>query len=42
MEQYYLNKEDWDSVMELGLGTFSMDKIKEKIPTQTRSNFTRT
>ncbi|KAI8817938.1 replication factor RFC1 C terminal domain-containing protein [Fimicolochytrium jonesii] len=41
MDDYYLNKEDWDSVMELGLGQLSMAKLANKIPTAVKSSFTR-
>ncbi|GAB7362498.1 hypothetical protein MBLNU230_g2819t1 [Neophaeotheca triangularis] len=39
MDSYYLTKEDWDAIMELGVGTFDMEKIK--IETQAKATFTR-
>ncbi|KZF20000.1 DNA replication factor C, large subunit [Xylona heveae TC161] len=39
MDSYFLTKEDWDAIMELGLGP--MDQEKVKIETQTKSAFTR-
>lgn len=39
MDSYFLTKEDWDSIVELGLGP--MDEEKVKIDTKTKSAFTR-
>jgi replication factor C subunit 1 len=51
MDSYYLTKEDYDAIMELGVGPMSMDESDgksnpssnvKKIDTQTKSAFTRT
>lgn len=39
MDEYYLSKDDYDALMELGLG--SMDQEAVKIDTQTKATFTR-
>ncbi|KAL2040991.1 hypothetical protein N7G274_006449 [Stereocaulon virgatum] len=40
MDSYYLTKEDWDAILELGVGP--MDMEHSKIDTQAKSAFTRT
>ena len=40
MDDYYLTKDDWDAIYELGVGPMSMDDVK--LDTQTKSAFTRT
>ena len=40
MDVYYLTKEDWDAILELGVGPMSMDHVK--LDAQTKSAFTRT
>lgn len=39
MDEYYLTREDFDSMVELGLGP--MDESKIKLETQTKATFTR-
>lgn len=39
MDSYYLTKEDWEAIMELGVGP--MDQEKVKLETQTKATFTR-
>ncbi|SMQ46182.1 unnamed protein product [Zymoseptoria tritici ST99CH_3D7] len=39
MDSYFLTKEDWDAILELGVGDSDMEKIK--IETQAKSTFTR-
>jgi len=39
MDSYYLTKDDWDAVLELGVGPMDMEHMK--IDTQTKSTFTR-
>ncbi|PGH36708.1 replication factor C subunit 1 [[Emmonsia] crescens] len=39
MDSYFLTREDWDSIVELGLG--SMDQKKLSIDSQTKATFTR-
>lgn len=41
MDEYYLSKEDWDSVIELGLGDNKDDIVLKKISTATKSSLTR-
>ena len=40
MDSYFLTKDDWDAILELGVGP--MDEKSVSIPTQVRSTFTRT
>lgn len=39
MDDYFLTREDWDAIVELGVGP--MDERNVKIPTQTKTTFTR-
>ncbi|KAM0135137.1 hypothetical protein ACHAP3_005228 [Botrytis cinerea] len=39
MDSYFLTREDWDYIMELGVGEQDMESIK--LETQTKANFTR-
>ncbi|RDW90412.1 replication factor C subunit 1 [Aspergillus mulundensis] len=39
MDSYFLTREDWDALVELGLGP--MDESKVKLETQTKASFTR-
>lgn len=39
MDSYFLTKDDWDAMMELGVGPMNMESIK--IDTQSKSAFTR-
>ncbi|KAF9206942.1 hypothetical protein BGZ49_001536 [Haplosporangium sp. Z 27] len=41
MDSYYLSKEDWDSVLELGIGRNDGKKVMDSIPSTTKSAFTR-
>lgn len=41
MDEYYLSKEDWDSVIELGLGDNKDDIVLKKISTATKTSLTR-
>ncbi|KAJ3213262.1 hypothetical protein HDU67_003105 [Dinochytrium kinnereticum] len=41
MDSYYLTREDWDSVLELGLGDYSQKALAGPIPTNVKSSFTR-
>ena len=40
MDSYYLTKDDWDAILELGVGEMDMEKIK--IESNVKSSFTRT
>lgn len=40
MDSYYLTKDDWDAILELGIGPMDMEQIK--IDTQVKASFTRT
>ena len=39
MDSYYLTKDDWDAILEIGIGPMDMEHIK--IDTQTKTSFTR-
>ncbi|ODV86724.1 hypothetical protein CANARDRAFT_185793, partial [[Candida] arabinofermentans NRRL YB-2248] len=42
MDEYYFTKEDWDNMMEFGVGkTGRMDTILKSIPTSVKTQFTR-
>ena len=41
MDEYYLSKEDWDTVIELGIGDYKDDTISKKIATATKTSLTR-
>lgn len=41
MDKYYLSKEDWDSIVELGVDTHRDDTVLKKIPGPVKSAFTR-
>lgn len=39
MDSYFLTKEDWDGILELGVGPMDMEKVK--LESQTKATFTR-
>lgn len=41
LDEYYLNKDDWDVLVDLGVGDMEGEAMLKKIPTQTKSSFTR-
>ena len=41
MDEYYLSKEDWDTIVELGVGDHSDALVLKKISTATKTSFTR-
>lgn len=41
MDNYYLSKEDWDTILELGIGKNDAKKVLDSIPSATKSAFTR-
>lgn len=41
MDEYFLSKEDWDTIVELGVDENKDDLVLKKISTATKSNFTR-
>jgi replication factor C subunit 1 len=41
MDSYYLSKDDWDSVVELGVGTNNGDDLMKKVPGPVKAAFTR-
>lgn len=41
LDEYYLNKEDWDAFVELGVGEMSDKVILPKIPTAVKTSFTK-
>lgn len=42
MDEYYITKEDWDALVELGVGEgFEMEPVLKSIPPATKTAFTR-
>ncbi|KAF6743059.1 purine nucleotide binding protein [Ephemerocybe angulata] len=41
MDNYFLSKEEWDTIVELGVGPNQDEMILKKIPTAAKSSFTR-
>lgn len=41
MDEYFLSREDWDTIVELGLGENKDDLVLKKISTATKTAFTR-
>ncbi len=41
MDEYYISKEDWDTVVELGVGDYTQDTTLKKIPSATKAALTR-
>ncbi|CAH6720583.1 replication factor C subunit 1 [[Candida] jaroonii] len=41
MDEYYLTKEDWDNILDFGVGDSKGENIVKKIPTKVKSAFTR-
>ncbi|KAF9933296.1 hypothetical protein FBU30_005880 [Linnemannia zychae] len=41
MDDYYLSKEDWDTILELGIGRNDGKSVLDKIPTAVKTAFTR-
>ncbi|TNY21158.1 DNA replication factor C large subunit [Rhodotorula diobovata] len=42
MDEYYLGRDEWDTIVELGVGDGrTMEEVLKKIPSQTKSAFTR-
>ncbi|GAA5840576.1 hypothetical protein JCM9279_007370 [Rhodotorula babjevae] len=42
MDEYYLGRDEWDAIVELGVGEGrGMEEVLKKIPSQTKSAFTR-
>jgi replication factor C subunit 1 len=41
MDEYYLSKEDWDTVVELGVGEQKDDLVLKKISPATKTALTR-
>ena len=41
MDEYYLSKEDWDTIVELGVGDRKDDLVLKKIAPATKTAFTR-
>jgi len=41
MDEYYLSKEDWDTVVELGVDQNKGDVVMKKIAPATKSSLTR-
>jgi hypothetical protein len=41
MDEYYLSKDDWDSLVELGLDQYKNDVVLKKISPATKTHFTK-
>lgn len=41
MDEYYLSKDEWDAIVEMGIGENSGEPLLKKIPAATKSAFTR-
>jgi len=41
MDEYYLSKDDWDTIVEIGVGDFSQDVVMKKIPTAAKTALTK-
>lgn len=41
MDEYYLSKDEWDAIIEMGIGENSGEPLLKKIPAATKSAFTR-
>jgi replication factor C subunit 1 len=41
MDEYYVSKDDWDTVVELGVGDCAQDGVLKKIPGSTKTVFTK-
>ena len=41
MDQYYLTKDDWDALVELGVGDNNEEAVLKKISAATKTNFTK-
>lgn len=41
MDEYFLSKDDWDTIIELGVGDLIQDAVLKKIPTATKTMFTK-
>ncbi|KAI9137395.1 replication factor RFC1 C terminal domain-containing protein [Paraphysoderma sedebokerense] len=41
MDEYYISREDWDSILDLALGEYNSEVISKKIPSTAKSRFTR-
>lgn len=41
MDSYFLTKDDWDAIIELGVGPMDMEGLPKRIESQTKATFTR-
>jgi replication factor C subunit 1 len=41
MDEYYLSKEDWDAIVELGVGDHKDDIVMKNISSATKSSLTK-
>jgi len=41
MDEYYLSREDWDTIIELGVDGHKDDVVSKLIKTATKTSFTR-
>jgi replication factor C subunit 1 len=41
MDNYYLTRDDWDALVELGVGEYNDEAVLKNISTATKTAFTR-
>jgi replication factor C subunit 1 len=41
MDEYFLSKDEWDTLVELGVGSHKDELVLKKVSTATKSSFTR-
>lgn len=41
MDEYYISREDWDTIVELGVDQHKDDIVLKKIPAATKTAFTK-
>jgi replication factor C subunit 1 len=41
MDDYYLSKDDWDTIVEVGVGEFAQDTVLKQVPSATKAALTR-
>lgn len=41
MDEYFLSKDEWDTLVELGVGSHKDELILKKVPTATKTSFTK-
>lgn len=41
MDEYFLSKDEWDTLIELGVGSHKDELVLKKVPTATKTSFTK-